>query len=367
MPADDLANQRAIPCVLMRGGTSRGPFFHAADLPTDPGVLDAVLLRVVGSPDPRQIDGVGGATTVTSKVAIVSLSDHPDADVDYLFAQVDIHQRIVDWEPTCGNMLSGVGPFAIEEGLVAATGDETKMVIRNVNTQSFIDVLVQTPGGEVTYDGDCAIDGVPGTGARIDLRFREITGSRTSSLLPTGNAIDVLDGIEVTCIDVAMPLVIVHAADLGLDGDESFDEIHNDRRFMKQMETIRQLAGAAMGLGDVTAKVIPKFAVVAPPSQGGHFMSRYLTPSQCHPAYAVSGSIAAAASAFVPGSVTHQVTREDGRLPQMVEIEHPSGSLEVNIQIDLDDGRLTVHSGGAIRTARRLFAGVVYVPLTVWP
>lgn len=359
--------QRAIPCVLMRGGTSRGPYFHAADLPSDPGLLDDVLLRVMGSPDLRQIDGMGGATTVTSKVAIVSPSNHPAADVDYLFGQVDIEQHLVDWEPTCGNMLSGVGPFAIEEGLVPATHGETALVIRNVNTESFIDAVVQTPNSEVTYDGDYAIAGVPGTGAPIDLRFREITGSHTGTLLPTGNAIDVLDGVDATCIDVAMPMVIVSAADVGFTGNEDIDTIHGDRRFMEQMETIRQLAGKAMGLGDVTDKVIPKFAMVAPPQRDGHIMSRYLTPSQCHPAYAVSGSIAAASSALVPGSVTHRVARADGRLPEIVEIEHPSGSIEVRLHTQLEENHLTVHSGGAMRTARRLFAGHVFIPQSVWP
>lgn len=362
------AGQRAIPCVFMRGGTSRGPYFHAADLPTDPDVLDAVLLRVMGSPDLHQIDGMGGATTVTSKVAIVSVSDHPDADLDYLFAQVDVEQRIVDWQPTCGNMLSGVGPFAIEEGLIEPTGDETEFVIRNINTESLIDAVIQTPGGVLTYEGDCAIAGVPGTGAPIDLRFREITGSLTDMLLPTGRAVDVFDGVEATCIDVAMPMVIVRASDMGLTGYEAIDDIHGDPQLMERMHTIRKLAGAAMGLGDVSGKVIPKFAMVAPPKEGGHFASRYLTPWQCHPAYAVSGSIAVAACAIVPGSIVREVTSCDDRLHEMVEIEHPSGSIAVRLNTHLAaDGTLTVLSGGALRTARRLMAGNVYVPASVWP
>lgn len=350
----------------MRGGTSRGPYFHAGDLPDDAATRDAVLLRLMGSPDVRQIDGIGGATTVTSKVAIISVSDHPNADIDYLFAQVDLENRIVDWAPTCGNMLSGVGPFAIEEGLFPAGDPITELVIRNVNTESFIDAVVQTPNGAVTYEGDCAIAGVPGTGAPIQLRFREITGSKTGALLPTKSTVDVFHGVEATCIDVAMPLVLVNAQDMGFAGHEAIGEIHGDAAFMERMEAIRRTAGKAMGLGDVTGQVIPKFAMVSPARNGGHFTSRYLTPSRCHPAYAVSGSIAAAASALIPGSVVDRVVRADSRLPDLVEIEHPSGSIEVGMQTRQDNGALTVLSGGALRTARRLMAGEVYVPRAVW-
>lgn len=358
--------QRAIPCVVMRGGTSKGPFLHARDLPDDRLTLDAVLLRIMGSPDSRQIDGIGGATTVTSKVAIVSPSDHPDADIDYLFAQVDIERRIVDWEPTCGNMLSGVGPFAIEEGLFPASPGATELIVRNVNTESFIDVVVQTPDGHVTYDGDCAIDGVPGTAAPIELRFREVAGSQTGLLFPTGNPVDVIDGVEVTCIDVAMPLVIVHASDVGLDGSEDVAAIESNAAFMERMQTIRLLAGKAMGLGDVADRVIPKFAVVAAPHGDGHFSSRYLTPSQCHPAYAVSGSIAIASAAVMPSTIVQRVLRSDSRLPDTVEIEHPTGSITVALVTSVDDGHVTILSGGAQRTARRLFAGDVFVPPSVW-
>jgi len=360
-------SQRAIPCVVMRGGTSKGPYFHARDLPEDRPTLEAVLLRAMGSPDVRQIDGIGGATTVTSKVAIVSPSDHANADVDYLFAQVDIERRLVDWEPTCGNMLSGVGPFAIEEGLIAAGADTTQLVVRNVNTDSFIDVVVQTPDGQVTYDGNCAIDGVPGTAAPIDLCFREVVGSQTGLLFPTGNTVDVLDGVEATCIDIAMPLVLVAAADIGLEGDEGVADIEDNAAFMERMQTIRHLAGKAMGLGDVAERVIPKFAIVARPAADGHLASRYLTPWQCHPAYAVSGSIATAAAAVVPATIANRVVRPDSRLPNTVEIEHPSGSIEVALDTEIDDGHLTIRSGGARRTARRLMAGNIFIPAGVWP
>ena len=357
-----MTEQRSIPCLFMRAGTSRGPFFLASDLPDDQAELESALLRVMGSPDDRQIDGLGGATTVTSKVAIVSLSDHPDADLDYRFAQVEIDREAVDFSPTCGNMLSGVAPFAIERGLVGAVDGCTELVIRDVNTNSLIDVRVLTPGRRVRYDGNQAIAGVPGTAAPIELRFRNITGSATGALLPTGNSCDVFAGIEVTCVDVAMPLVIARAADMGFSGLEPVEQIHGDEAFMARMQKVRAAAGEAMGLGDVSETVIPKFALVAPAANGGHFASRYLTPWQCHPSYAVSGSIAAATSALVPGSVTSELVTADDRLPTLVEIEHPSGSIEVGLRPDLDAEPMTIRSGGAVRTCRPLMDGHVLIP-----
>lgn len=362
-----MTGQRAIPCMFMRAGTSRGPFFLASDLPDDREQLEAVLLRAMGSPDDRQIDGLGGATTVTSKVAIVSLSEHPDADLDYLFAQVEIERCAVDFSPTCGNMLSGVAPFAIERGLVATQGDHTEVVVRNVNTDSLIDVIVQTPDGIVNYDGDQAIAGVPGTAAAIELRFRNITGSATGALLPTGNRIDTFAGLDVTCVDVAMPLVMARAVDMGFTGHETIEQIHGNAAFMARMRDLRQLAADAMGMGDVSESVIPKFAMVAPAANGGHFASRYLTPSQCHPTYAVSGAIAAATSALIEGTVTSEVVSADDRLPTRVEIEHPSGSINVDLRPALDAEPMTIHSGGTVRTARPVMDGSVLIPSTVWP
>ncbi|MGB7300271.1 MAG: 4-oxalomesaconate tautomerase [Burkholderiaceae bacterium] len=362
-----MTRQRSIRCVFMRGGTSRGPFLMASDLPADPATRDAVLLRIMGSPDARQIDGLGGATTVTSKVAIVSPSQRPDADIDYLFAQVDIDQNKVDTAPTCGNMLAGVAAFAIEEGLVSATPGTTELVVHNVNTGSLIDAVVRTPDGYVTYEGDCAIAGVPGTAAPIDLRFRNISGSKTGALLPTGNLRDIIDAVEVTCFDAAMPMVLANAASFGLTACEANDEITANSVFMAKMQSIRHQAGKLMGLGDVTESVIPKFGIVAPPRNGGHFSSRYLTPWQCHPAYAVSGSICASACAAMPGTVVADVVKADNRFPNVVEIEHPSGSIEVSLKTTGSGDQFEVISGGALRTARRLMDGNVYVPASVWP
>ena len=362
--------QTSIPCVFMRGGTSRGPYFKLEDLPSDPAVRDAVLLRVMGSPDIKQIDGIGGSTTVTSKVAIVSKSEHPEADIDYLFAQVSIDESIVDTGPTCGNMLSGVGPFALEEGLFPAEDGETTLMIRNVNTDSLIEATVQTPGGVVAVEGDTAIDGVPGTGSPIPLKFFNITGAKSGKLLPTGNVRDTFDGVEVTCIDVAMPMVIALANDLGKTGVETRAELEADRPFLDRIEAIRRQAGAAMGFGDVSESVIPKFAMVAAPASGGvggHFTSRYFTQyGKCHPSYAVSGSICASSASALPGSTVNEVVQADGRYPELVQIEHPSGVIDVAMDVKVEGDQLEVISGGSIRTARRLFAGRVYVPASVW-
>lgn len=351
----------------MRGGTSRGPYFKLEDLPADPALRDAVLLRVMGSPDLRQIDGIGGATTVTSKVAIVSKSTHPEADIDYLFAQVSIDEATVDTSPTCGNMLSGIAPFAIEEGLFPAQNGETRIMIRNVNTDSFIEATVQTPGGVVTYAGETAIDGVPGTAAPIPLKFFKITGAKTGKLLPTGNVRDRFDRVEVTCIDVAMPMVIALAPDLDKTGYESRAELEADQAFLDRIEAIRQQAGAAMGMGDVSGSVVPKFGMVSSPHAGGHFTSRYFTQyGKCHPTYAVSGSICAASASALPGSTVNEVTTPDRRYPDLVQIEHPSGVIDVAMDVRVENGQLEVVSGGSIRTARRIMAGEVYIPATTW-
>ncbi|MEM7339666.1 MAG: PrpF domain-containing protein [Actinomycetota bacterium] len=355
-------SQQAIPCVLMRAGSSRGPFFLASDLPSDRGELSALLLRVMGSPDARQIDGLGGATTVTSKVAIVSPSDVPGVDVDFLFAQVEIERADVDWAPTCGNMLAGVAPFAIEHGLVAAADGETHVVVRAVNTDTVIDAVVQTPGGAVTWAGRQAMAGVPGTAAPIQLLFRSVSGTHTGRLLPTGNVVDLFDGVEATCVDAVMPTVHVRAVEMGFTATEPAAEIHGDVAFMARMERIRRLAGEAMGFGDVSRSVVPKFAMVAPPVGSAHLAARYLTPSQCHPAYALSGSISAASGALVDGSIVAEVVRPDARMPELVEIEHPSGSIEVALRADVSVQPPLITAGGSVRTARPIMRGEVLVP-----
>ena len=364
-----MSRQTAIPCTLMRGGTSRGPYFKAEDLPADEAVRDQVLLAAMGSPDARQIDGIGGATTLTSKVAIISSSTHSQADVDYLFAQVLIDKAFVDTAPSCGNILAGVGPFAIENGLVNPQSGETAVRIHNVNTNSLIEAVIQTPDGEVQYDGDAAIDGVPGTAAPVILNFSEIVGSKTGSLLPTGRAKDAIAGVEVTCIDVAMPMVMVNATAMGKTGYESKAELDSDTDFMSRLEAIRLQAGQLMGMGDVSGLVIPKFALLAAPRLGGNISSRYFVPTACHAAHAVTGAICVSCCTALKGSVAEGLAvHADGPPPSRCRIEHPSGSIEIALDLShSDESGLTVRSAGVLRTARKLFSGQLYVPSGIWP
>ena len=293
----------AIPCLLMRGGTSKGPYFKAADLPADTPERDRVLLAVMGSPDIRQIDGLGGADSLTSKVAIVSPSTRDGVDVDYLFAQVDIPRAVVDTSPSCGNMLSGVGPFAIETGMVQAKDGTTRVVIFDVNTSSRIEAVVQTPGGHVNYSGTAAIDGVPGTAAPVMLNFMDAVGAKTGVMLPTGQVIETIDGIEVSCLDVCMPMVMMRATDLGLDGTEGRAAIDGNTALLARIEAIRMEAGRRMGFGDVTDKVIPKVGLLSPPRGEGAITSRYLTPHKLHSAHAVTGAVCVATACLLEGSV----------------------------------------------------------------
>ena len=361
-----MANQTAIPCTMMRGGTSRGPYFLAGELPADDPTRDQVLLAAMGSPDHRQIDGVGGATTLTSKVAIVSPSEHPWADVDYLFAQVSVDQAVVDTGPTCGNMLAGVGPFAIDRGLVSPDDPRTVVNIRNVNTDSLIEAVIETPGREVEYDGGTGIDGVPGTAAPILLNFMEVIGSKTGGLFPTGRRKELIEGLEVSCVDVAMPMVLTTAESMGIRGDESKAELDADRALLERLEAVRVVAGEKMGLGDVRGQVIPKFGILSRPRHGGAMTSRYFVPTDCHAAHAVSGAICVGSCALVPGTVADGIAQVGGGLSELVEIEHPSGSITVAFELSGAGEDFALEKAGVVRTARKLFSGQIYVPGRVW-
>lgn len=348
--------QTRIPCVIMRGGSSRGPYFLAADLPDDTGLRDAVLLAALGSPHQLQVDGIGGANSLTSKVAIVSPSAEPGVDVDYLFAQVDIGRALIDTRPNCGNMLAGVGPFALEAGLVRATGEATTVRIRNRNTGALVDALVQTPGGEVTYEGDAQIPGVNGTAAPIELRFRQIAGGKTGRLLPTGQRSETIDGVEVSLVDCAMPMLILRAADLGTSVDATPAEIDADRKLLARIEVIRLQAGSRMGLGDVTDSVVPKVGLVGP-ANDADFAVRYLTPHAAHKALAVTGAICLATASKLPGTVVPPSAGD------VVRIRHPSGVIAVPIEMN---GEEDVAWAGMLRTARRIMEGTLLVPGRIW-
>ncbi|EJL53763.1 hypothetical protein PMI09_03099 [Rhizobium sp. CF122] len=343
-----------IPCVLMRGGTSRGPFFLASDLPGDQAGRDAALLSIMGSGHPLQIDGIGGGNPVTSKVAIIGPASVPGADVDYLFAQVRTDRQIVDYSPNCGNMLAAVGPFAIEAGLVAAANFDTVVRIHNVNTGKIIEAKVPTRKGEVIYLGDASIDGVPGLAAPIALTFLDAAGAKTGKLFPTGNPSDVIAGIEVTAIDCAIPMVLVRAADMGVTGYEDAASLSANLQLIDRLASIRTEAGRLMGMGDVSDMIIPKPVLISPARNGGTLSVRYFMPNDCHPALATTGAVGIATAATTSGTVASQIVGENV-LPTLVRIEHPSGRIDV--QLETRNGSTVA---GLVRTARRLFEGYAF-------
>ena len=353
-----------IPCLFMRGGTSRGPYFNAADLPADIAARDRVLLAAMGSPDLRQIDGLGGADVTTSKVAIVSKSTRPGVDLDYLFAQVDFAKPIVDTNPSCGNMLSGVLPFAIETGLFPATVGETRAMVYNVNTQSRIEAIVRTPGGAIIYDGDTQIAGVPGRAAPIVLNFMDVVGSVSGKLLPTGHVRETIQGVDVTLIDVAMPMLLFRARDLGLDGTEGKAGIDGNKPMMARVEAIRREAGLRMGFGDVADKVIPKVGILSEPRNGGTITSRYLTPLALHAAHAVTGAVCVSAACALEGSVAYEVSTRSTENPRTIWIEHPTGQIDVRLTTMGHGADMDVVAG-TLRTARPIMRGEVMVPRRV--
>ena len=346
----------------MRGGTSRGPYFNRADLPEDREQLAQTLIAVVGSGHPLNIDGIGGGNAVTTKVAMLSASDDGWADIDYFFAQVSVETRLVDFKPTCGNILSGVGSAAIEMGLIAATPGVTEVKIRSVNTGARVIARIQTPAGELSYDGETSIDGVPGTAAPVELNFMDVAGSSTGSFLPTGQPLDRIEGIDVTCIDVAMPMVIARAADFGLTGQESREELDANRPFFERMETVRLAAAQKMGMGDCSESVTPKFGLLAPLPEEGHILARYFMPWETHPTMAVTGSQAMASCALTPDTVAQGMMSVPQKRPARVTLHHPMGEMVVVVDYDITDGVFSHHSAGLIRTCRKLAQGHVFIP-----
>ena len=358
--------QTAIPFLLMRGGSSRGPYLRRSDLPENLDMLSEVLIAMVGAGHPINIDGVGGGNAVTTKVAMLSKSDDEWADVDYFFAQVAVAEKLVDYKPSCGNILVGVGPAAIEMGLIEPKSDVTEVRIRAVNTGSLVSARVQTPGGQVRYDGDAAIDGVPGTASPIQLQFMKVEGSATVGLFPTGHRKEEINGLTVSCVDVAMPMVIGRAADFGVTGYESVEELDANKALFERMEAIRLIAGERMGLGDVTKSVIPKFGLLAPARNGGSACVRYFMPWNCHPTLAVTGSQCIAACLLAPGTVGEGLLANPHDVPADLALEHPMGMMEVMIDYDDKNGDFAVKSAGLQRTARKLAAGDVFIPGEVW-
>ena len=354
--------QKGIPFLYIRGGTSKGPYFNSVDLPEGEERLSNILISVIGAGNSRNIDGIGGGSAVSTKVAILSRSTSDDADVDYLFAQVSVIKKLVDFSPTCGNILVGVGPAAIEMGLVPITGDQTKVRIRASNTGALVESIVQTPNGAVDYQGQVAIDGVPGTAAPVALNFLNVVGAKTGRMFPTGSRIDVINGVSVSCLDVAMPMMIARAEDFGITGYETSADLDQDANLLTRMEEIRLIAGTMMGLGDCTDQVIPKVGLIAPARHDGHFSARYFMPWTAHPTLAITGSQCLAACALAPGTVAEGLVKPVGAKPVEMKIEHPMGLMTLAVDYALSGDDLSFNSAGVVRTARLIAEGKIFVP-----
>ncbi|MFC5460561.1 4-oxalomesaconate tautomerase [Massilia niabensis] len=373
MNTDIDSDQRGIPCMLLRGGTSRGPFFLEADLPADAPARDRVLLAAMGSPDPRQIDGLGGGHPLTSKVGIVRPSTTPGVDLDFLFGQLQPASDQVDVTPNCGNMLAAVLPFALERGLLPIQEGATSARILTLNTGMQCDVTVQTPGGKLRYGGEARIDGVPGTAAPVAINFLDTAGSVCASLLPTGKVRDTLQVAEgngeplildATCIDNGMPMVLLRASDLQRSGYEAVAEMNADVQLKQTLEALRCAAGHLMGLGDVSARSYPKMCLVAPPRDGGTIATRCFIPHVCHDAIGVLAAVTVATACMLEGSITEGIAQVGGGLAQSVSVEHPTGEFSVDLELDPDNPQQVVRAA-LLRTARPIMRGEVLIPQTL--
>lgn len=346
-------------CMWMRGGTSKGAYFLAEDLPADSDARDQFLLSIMGSPDPRQIDGMGGADPLTSKVAVVKKSERDGIDVDYLFLQVFVDQAIVTDAQNCGNILAGVGPFAIERGLVSVKDGQTPVSIYMENTGQIALETVSTPGGNIDYKGDARIDGVPGTASAIPVTFKDTAGSSCGALLPTGNQVDSFDGVDVTCIDNGMPVVVLTAEAMGISGTESREELEANEELKARLESIRLQAGKVMNLGDVSKKSVPKMSMVSPATAGGSISTRTFIPHRCHASIGVLGAVSVATACMFPDSPAHKLTQmpEKNSSEIALQIEHPSGQMTVILELDQNN---LPENAAILRTARKLFDGEVF-------
>ena len=360
---------RSIPAYLMRGGTSKGLVFHKKDLPNDKNLLTEYLLKIMGSPDIRQINGIGGGTSVTSKVCIISKSLEKNVDIDYFFAQVEVDRKHVDYAPTCGNMLSALGPFAIEEGLVETRNEITQVNVKSINTDALITLDVPTPDGKLKYSGDFKIDGVPGTGSQILMNFNNLEGKITGNLFPTGNTVDTFDGVKVTCFDLSTCMIICDAKDFNIIGNESSKELNNNKQLLDRIEQIRLLAGKKMGMGNIKGKVLPKVSLLSKSINENSIVSRYFTPYSCHETHAVTGTCCVASSCLIPGTIGFDLLKKIEGLDlksRIIKIEHPMGTinceivLNSNFKNNLISKKDLIKSCGIYRTSRILMKGQVY-------
>ena len=361
-----MTSQTKIPCVLMRGGTSKGTYFLASDLPADEAVRDDVLLSVIGSPDARQIDGVGGANPLTSKVAVVKRSARDGVDLDYLFVQVVVDEPRTSTLQNCGNILAGVGQFAVEQGLVTSGDSETTVTIFLENSESLADVTFPSQSGVPVYDGEARIDGVPGMSAPVLINFRDTEGSACGALLPTGKLIDMVRGVEVTCIDNGMPIVLMAASDFGITGYESREKLNGDSALKARIEAIRLDISHRMNLGDVKEKTVPKMTLVAPPRGGGTICTRSFIPHDCHSAIGVFAAVSVGTGSVIPGTVAHRLAAIPKGDAKLISVEHPTGEFSIEMEMEDLDGLPKIKRAALLRTARRLFEGNALIPSGVW-
>jgi 4-oxalomesaconate tautomerase len=358
--------QTRIPCSLFRGGTSKGTYFMAGDLPADETLRERILLAVMGSPDKRQIDGVGGAHPLTSKVAIIRPSEREGVDVDYLFVQVFVDEPRTSTRQNCGNILAGVGPFAIEKGLVKAEDGETEVTVYMENTDSIAKERIQTPGGQVNYEGDAAIDGVPGTHAPIMIEFLDVAGSSCGALFPTGNVVDEIEGVPATLVDNGMPVVVMDAASFDLTGNESIAELEGNAGLKKRVEAIRLKAGHMMNLGDVSEKTVPKMTLVSKSKNGCMINTRSFIPHRVHDSIGVFAAVSVATAAATEGTPAFPLAMIPEGNPKLCHIEHPTGRFTVEVNVDESAAQTTFKSASVLRTARFLFDGEVLIPKSIW-
>jgi 4-oxalomesaconate tautomerase len=349
----------SIPYMQIRGGSSKGIYFDKKDLPDEIKLRDEIILSIVGR-DLRQIDGLGGANPLTSKVAIISKSIKEDCDVDFLFIQVVVGENRVDSSPNCGNILSGVGIFAIESKMIEASDDTTAIKVNMVNSNNICELIMQTPNGKLTYAGDARIDGVPGTSAPIICNYMDVAGSVCGSLFPTGNKKDVIDGIDVTCIDNGMPVVLINASELGKTGYETCDELSNDQIFRSKLESIRLKVGPLMNLGDVTNKVVPKMTIVSKAKNGGNINTRTFIPHVCHSSIGVLGAVSVASACLYEDCITNNVFENSNKSNRIISVEHPSGEFSVELTCDEINNELIIKKAGLLRTARLISKGEAY-------
>lgn len=361
MSSESKVSTGGVPCTWMRGGTSKGIYFLKDDLPQDVSERDAFLLKIMGSPDARQIDGIGGADPLTSKVAVVSRSDRTDADIDYLFLQVFVDQPIVTDAQNCGNILSGVVQFAAERGLITLQSGRTQVAVYMVNSDQVAKVTIETPGREVTYSGNASIDGVPGTAAPVLQNFPEAAGSTCGALLPTGQAVDLIDGIPVTLIDNGMPVMVLRASDVGVSGYESREELESNQNLRTRIETLRLLAGPMMNLGDVKEKSVPKITLVASPINGGAIHTRTFIPHRCHASIGVLGAVSVATACMLESSPAGDLAELPEGPTKKISVEHPLGEVSVVAEVSMKHGALQIHQAAIVRTARKLFEGKVFI------